>query len=137
MPEPGLHGIARVRWARPTDRLDEVVAFYRDALGLAVRTTFSGHAGYSGVILDLPVGGGELEFTEHEVGSPCPAPTADNLLVLYADDRHTHGLLVQRMRSHGHRPVAPDNPYWEQDAETFADPDGWRVTIALAQRGKA
>ena len=27
--------VLRVRWARPTDRLDEVVAFYRDGLGLA------------------------------------------------------------------------------------------------------
>ena len=26
--------VMRVRWARPTDRLDEVVAFYRDGLGL-------------------------------------------------------------------------------------------------------
>jgi catechol 2,3-dioxygenase-like lactoylglutathione lyase family enzyme len=128
-----LRGLARLRWARPTDRFEQVVAFYRDALGLPVLSSFSGHAGYSGVILGLPDAGCQLEFTEHDDGSPCPAPTADNLLVLYMDDRDAHQALVERMQSYGHEPVVPENPYWEHHAATFADPDGWRVVVAIAQ----
>ncbi len=44
-----------VRVARPTDRLEEVVAFYRDGIGLPVIGSFEGHAGYSGVMLGLYV----------------------------------------------------------------------------------
>jgi catechol 2,3-dioxygenase-like lactoylglutathione lyase family enzyme len=128
-----LRGLARLRWARPTDRLEEVVAFYRDALGLPVLTSFSGHAGYSGVIFGVPDAGCQLEFTEHAAGSPCPAPTADNLLVLYMDDREARAALVDRMHACGHDAVAPENPYWEHHAATFADPDGWRVVVALAR----
>jgi len=43
--------VVRVRWARPTDRLDEVVTFYRDGLGLKELGHFEGHSGYDGVML--------------------------------------------------------------------------------------
>ena len=41
--------VAQVRFARPTDRLDEIAHFYRDALGLPELYRFEGHAGYDGV----------------------------------------------------------------------------------------
>ena len=71
--------VAQVRIARPTDRLAEVVSFYRDALGLEQIASFEGHAGYEGVMLALPGRRDHLEFTHHQSGSPCPAPTKDNL----------------------------------------------------------
>ena len=45
---------AQIRIARPTDRLDEVVAFYRDGLGLPELYRFAGHDGYDGVMIGLP-----------------------------------------------------------------------------------
>ena len=62
------HGspVAQVRIARPTDRLAEVVSFYRDALGLEQIASFEGHAGYDGVMLALPGRSDHLEFTHHE-----------------------------------------------------------------------
>jgi hypothetical protein len=41
------------------------------------------------------------------------------------------------MHARGHEAVAPENPYWERDAVTFADPDGWRVTVALTREEEA
>src|SRR5215208_4513387 len=70
----------------PTDRLAEVVRFYRDALGLEQITSFEKHAGYDGVMLALPGRRDHLEFTHYASGSPCPAPTKDNLLVFYVED---------------------------------------------------
>jgi len=72
--------VTQVRIARPTDRLEEVVAFYRDGLGLPELTRFKDHAGYDGVMLGLPGSDYHLEFTSHADGSPCPAPSIDNLL---------------------------------------------------------
>jgi hypothetical protein len=120
--------LAAVRFARPTDRLAEVLRFYEDGLGLRRIDSFEGHAGYSGVMLGLPDEDVHLELTTHEDGSPGPAPTRDNLLVLYMTDRSAIAGIDARMRSLGHEPVEPENPYWSGDL-TFEDPDGWRVVL--------
>lgn len=119
----------QVRIARPTGRLDEVVRFYRDGLGLEVIGSFENHAGYSGVMLGLPGREYHLEFTTHDEGSPCPAPTRDNLLVFYIPDAEAIRQLTARLNGMGHFAVAPENPYWEQRGKTFEDPDGWRVVL--------
>ena len=121
--------VVQVRVARPTDRLEEVVGFYRDALGLEQVGSFEGHEGYDGVMLGLPGREYHLEFTRHAEGSPCPAPSKDNLLVLYVEDERAAGEMVERLKARGHEPVPPENPYWAARGVTFEDPDGWRVVI--------
>lgn len=125
------HGlkVAAVRVARPTDRLEAVVAFYEEGLGLPRIGSFQGHAGYDGVMLGLPGQEYHLEFTRHAEGSPCPAPTRDNLLVLYFSDHEHLARLRAKLESLGHRPVEPENPYWRGKSVTFEDPDGWRVVL--------
>jgi len=78
-----------IRFARPTDQLERVTEFYREGLGLQVIGSFDHHAGYDGVMLGLPDASVQLEFTQHAHGSPCPAPTRDNLLVLYVQVKRT------------------------------------------------
>ena len=124
--------VAQVRIARPTDLLEEVVRFYRDALGLEQIASFEGHAGYDGVMLALPGRRDHLEFTGHASGSPCPAPTKDNLLVFYVEDDGAIGEMAARLQRHGHEPVEPENPYWAEKGLTFEDPDGWRVVLMRA-----
>ena len=121
--------VVQVRVARPTDRLAEVVGFYRDALGLPQLGSFEGHDGYDGVMLGLPGRGYHLEFTSHAAGSPCPAPTRDNLLVLYVEDAAALARTLARLAALGHHPVEPENPYWAARGHTFEDPDGWRVVL--------
>lgn len=124
--------VVGVRVARPTDRLEEVVAFYHDGLGLPVIDSFEDHAGYSGVMLGLPGASYHLEFTHHEAGSACPAPSKDNLLVLYLSERTAMERLVEWLSAMGYPPVPPENPYWSTErSATIADPDGWRVVLML------
>jgi catechol 2,3-dioxygenase-like lactoylglutathione lyase family enzyme len=125
--------LMQIRVARPTDKLKEVVSFYRDALGMPVIAQFENHAGYSGVILGMPTERFHLEFTHAEAGSPCPAPSRDNLLVFYMPDSQTYAEAVKRLHDQGHAPVEPENPYWEDKSLTFEDPDGWRVVIYRGQ----
>jgi catechol 2,3-dioxygenase-like lactoylglutathione lyase family enzyme len=122
--------VMRVRVARPTDRLEQVVAFYRDGIGLPVIDSFQGHAGYSGIMLGLPGADYHLEFTQHEEGSPCPAPTRDNLLVFSLRDAAAIERVVARLSARGHLSVPPENPYWRKaGGVTIEDPDGWRVVF--------
>jgi catechol 2,3-dioxygenase-like lactoylglutathione lyase family enzyme len=125
--------VMRVRVARPTDRLEEVVAFYRDGIGLPVIGSFEGHAGYDGVMLGLPGTAYHLEFTRHEAGSDCPAPSRDNLLVFYLAESSAVERVVARLQTMGYPAVPPENPYWSvQRAVTVEDPDGWRVVFLQA-----
>lgn len=122
----------QVRFARPTDRLDEVVRFYREGLGLQVIGSFERHAGYSGVMMGLPGNDYHLEFVHHEDGSPGPAPSEENLIVFYLPNPEAVEEAGDRLREIGCEPVPPENPYWEENGLTFADPDGWRVVLYAA-----
>lgn len=85
-------------------------------------------------MVGLPGHGYHLEFTTHEPGSPCPAPTRDNLLVLSIPDRAARDAAVARLGALGYHPVPPENPYWARDGVTIEDPDGWRVVL-MSTRG--
>lgn len=115
--------------ARPTDNLEEIVRFYREGLGLLELCSFKGHDGYEGVMLGLPGRTYHLEFTRHENGSPCPAPTKDNLLVLYLAVQEAVDRVVQSLAGLGYESVAPENRYWEGKSVIVEDPDGWRVVL--------
>ncbi|PTX10473.1 glyoxalase/bleomycin resistance protein/dioxygenase superfamily protein [Pontibacter mucosus] len=122
--------VAQVRIARPTDKLQEVVRFYCQGLGLRKLGGFENHNGYDGVMVGLPGLGYHLEFTQHQHGSPCPAPTKDNLLVLYIPDKQSINTVVERLGSMGYPAVEPENPYWkDKGAITIEDPDGWRLVL--------
>ena len=115
----------QVRVARQSPRLDEVVAFYRDGLGLPEVDRFAGHADYDGVMLDLPGTGAHLEFpaTDH-----IPPPTAhvEDLLVLYLGDRDAVDRILSRLEA---APVPAANPYWDEVGVTVLDPDGFRIVL--------
>ncbi|ALC91256.1 hypothetical protein AM500_16745 [Bacillus sp. FJAT-18017] len=125
--------VVQFRIARPTDQLDKVVAFYRDGIGLKVIGSFKQHDGYDGVMLGLPDANYHLEFTQHEKGSPCPAPTEDNLLVFYIPDKAERDEIAARLNEMGYLPVEPENPYWKNAGVTIADPDGWRIVLQNTQ----
>jgi catechol 2,3-dioxygenase-like lactoylglutathione lyase family enzyme len=121
--------IPRMRVARPTDRLEEVTAFYRDALGLEVLGSFDDHGGFDGVMLGIRDAPYHLEFTRKRGHSVGRAPTEDHLLVFYLPDRVAWQAAVDRVRAQGHEPVASFNPYWDRAGCTFEDPDGYRVVL--------
>ena len=125
--------VRQLRIARPTDRLDAVVGFYRDGLGLEEIDRFDDHDGYSGVMLGLPGATYHLEFTSHVDGSPGAAPSRENLIVLYLGSTAEVAAVAARLAARGHAAVAAENPYWnEAGAVTVEDPDGWRVVLVPA-----
>jgi catechol 2,3-dioxygenase-like lactoylglutathione lyase family enzyme len=115
----------QLRVARHTERLDELVAFYRDGIGLTEIGGFRDHAGYDGVFLAVPGAGAHLELTAGgEHGAPAPHP--ESLLVLYLGDAAAVERVAARL---GREPVEPANPYWADHGVTIEDPDGFRVVL--------
>ena len=120
---------AQVCIARPTDNLKAVTEFYHNALGMPIIGSFNEHDGYDGIMLGIKGANIHLEFTQHKHGSPCPAPSLDNLLVLYYATSAEFDAAVALIESFGHIPVAPENEYWLDKGLTYEDPDGWRVVL--------
>jgi hypothetical protein len=122
--------VTQIRVARPTGQLKEIERFYCEGVGLRKIGSFEKHNGYDGIMIGLPGYSYHLEFTQHEAGSPCPAPTNDNLLVFYIPDKRSMQTIVERLAQMGYPEVASENPYWQQQsAATIADPDGWRLVL--------
>lgn len=121
-------GAAHLRIARPTDHLDEVVAFY-EALGFKRVGGFVDHDGIDGVMLGHDGAGSHLEFTHHRGHTVGGAPTADHLLVFYVPDAATWSAVTASIEARGLVPVPSANPYWDRHGRTYEDPDGYRVVI--------
>jgi len=115
----------QVRVARHTNRLAEIVRFYRDGLGLREIGHFKDHDGYDGIFLALTGTETHLEFTtggEHRG----PTPHLDSLLVLYLGNVDAVSEACERV---GAQPVEPANPYWKEHGVTLVDPDGFHVVL--------
>ncbi len=125
----GMNVNTTLRVARPTERLEEVLRFYRDGLGLAVIGSFQDHEGFDGVMLGMPGASYHLEFTRKRGHQSGRAPTLDNLLVFYLPDETEWQTAVDRMIANGYEPTPSFNPFWDRSGRTFDDPDGYRVVI--------
>jgi catechol 2,3-dioxygenase-like lactoylglutathione lyase family enzyme len=115
----------QLRVARHTERLDAVVGFYRDGIGLTEIGGFRDHDGYDGVFLAVPGSGAHLEFTGGG-GHGAPRPHPESLLVLYLGDGEAVQAAATRL---GVDPIPPANPYWAEHGVTFRDQDGFRVVL--------
>ena len=131
-PTSRVTGDVAMRVARPTDRLEEVVRFYSQGLGLTRLGSFQDHDGFDGVMLGLPGARYHLEFTHKRGHRAGRAPTQDDLLVFYLPDSEQWLEAIARMVAAGFEPVTSFNPYWDRLGRTFEDPDGYRVVLQNA-----
>jgi hypothetical protein len=118
-----------LRVARPTERLEEITAMYRDGLGLELLGSFEGHNGFDGRMLGVPGCPYHLEFTCHRGHDAGSAPSEDNLLIFYLPDRDEWESACARMLRARFREVAAYNSYWDRDGKSFEDLDGYRVVL--------
>jgi catechol 2,3-dioxygenase-like lactoylglutathione lyase family enzyme len=128
---PGGFAVAQVCIARPTARFDEVIAFYRDGLGLPVLSQFETD-GAKGGMVGLPGSGHHLEFIQpaNAVDIPFDVPNKLHALVLHMPEASDVKLVSQRLQARGLKQVTPGNPYWIGRAAVYEDPDGWPIVLA-------
>ena len=127
--------LVAMRVARPTADLDRIRSFYEHIVGLPLLWSFVDHDGFDGAIFGLPDERAQLEIVRSPHGD-VPAPTHEDVLVLYQSDTSAADDLVARLRRAGAVEVSNDptlNPYWPRHgARTFSDPDGYRLIVAPA-----
>lgn len=118
-----------LRIARPVRDLELAVSMYKEGVGLQELGGFRDHDGFDGVMLGRPGADHHFEFTVCRHHPVQPAPTAEDLLVLYIPDQEAWEHRCAALLSAGFRETPPFNPYWETRGRTFVDPDGYRLVV--------
>jgi hypothetical protein len=118
-----------LRIARPVTELERSAAMYGRGLGLREVGRFEDHDGYDGVMLGAPGLGYHFEFTRHRRHPIGPAPTPEDLIVVYVPDPCAWKAACLLMIDAGFVEVVPVNPYWQARGRTFEDHDHYRVVI--------
>ena len=76
----------QLRIARPVTSLERSAVMYARGLGLRELGRFEDHQGFDGVMLGLPELPYHFELTRCRTHPVAPAPTAEDLVVLYLPD---------------------------------------------------
>ena len=124
--------VPHLRIARPVSDVQRARAMYGEGLGLELLGSFEDHEGFDGVMLGFPGASFHFEFTHCRTHPVSPAPTAEDLAVLYIPASSEWRSACERMLGVGFRPAASFNPYWDRRGRTFQDPDGYRVVLQNA-----
>lgn len=120
---------AHVRLARPSRDLAAVERFYVQGLGLEVLYRAAGSPGeHDLLMLGWREASWHLEFVGGPDLSAHPAPTVEDLFVLYLSEP-IDGALVARLEQAGGKRVS-QGAYWDRWGVTVKDPDGYRLVLS-------
>jgi catechol 2,3-dioxygenase-like lactoylglutathione lyase family enzyme len=129
--DPPPLAASHLRIARPSRDLARTERFWVSGLGLRVLERIQPRAEdeHELVMLGWPGAAWHLELVSDPDGQTPPAPTEEDLMVLYlgqpAGDR-----LIARLAGAGGRLVPASNPYWDRWGVTIADPDSYRLVLS-------
>lgn len=118
----------KFRVARHTTDLQLIIDFYTQLLELEVLGSFENHSTYDGVFLGKKGLDWHLEFTTSSE-APVHHPDEDDVLVFYAQNSSEFNRIKANFDLNKQLPVLAKNPYWNQHALTYLDPDGFRVVV--------
>jgi len=124
-----------LRVARHTSSLQPIIDFYTSLLGFEVLGSFKNHSNYDGVFIGIPGESWHLEFTISNE-APQHTPDVDDLLVFYAASYEAYAKILQHAVELQVQQVTAKNPYWQSNATTLLDPDGYRVVVTMQKAGK-
>lgn len=121
-----------LRIARPVTDPTAAADLYCRGLGLTVLGSFSDHDGFDGVMLGKRGAGFHFEFMRSRAHPVRPAPTVEDLVVLYVPEPASWAAACARMLGAGFIGVASFNPYWDRHGRTFEDADRYRTVLQQA-----
>ncbi|HTZ94630.1 MAG TPA: VOC family protein [Streptosporangiaceae bacterium] len=131
-PGPASH----LRVARPSRNLAAAERFWVAGLGLEVlfRLDDSAEGGHGLLMAGWPGAAWHLELVGDPAAETPPAPTEEDLLVLYLDGPVDDEVITGLVDAGGTR-VAARNPYWDEWGVTIIDPDGYRLVLCTRSWG--
>lgn len=121
----------KLRVARHTTNLQPLIDFYTKVIGLKIIGEFKNHNNYDGVFIGGRDAAWHLEFTVSNE-PPNHHPDEEDLLVFYPSSNEEYNRMKRNIVDHDIEQLIPKSPYWKENGITIADPDGFRIVIALS-----
>ena len=112
--------------------LAKSLRMYCDGLGWRVLGEFADHDGFDGAMVGDADASYHFEFTVKRADGAAPAPTTEDLVVLYLPILQEWQRTCASLVAAGFVEVASTNPYWSARGKTFQDPDGYRIVLENA-----
>lgn len=110
---------------------------YCRGLGLRVVGSFENHEGFDGVMLGIAGSSYHFEFTHCRTHPVAPAPTPEDLLVVYIPVEAEWKARCASMQAAGFTQVTSFNPFWDIRGRAYEDPDGYRIVLQQAEWSSA
>jgi len=122
---------SHLRIARPSRDLEQAERFWVHGAGMTVlyRADSEGEGGHALLMVGWPQAAWHLELVGDPNGETPPAPTEEDLLVLYLG-MPVPDALIGRMAHAGGKVVPARNPYWDRWGVTIMDPDRYRLVLS-------
>lgn len=117
------------RYARHTNQLEALKAFYSSILNFEILGSFVNHNGYDGVFIGKKDTNWHLEFTQTNEIVTHVFDEDDNL-VFYPEFIKEYTSLIDNLFSKQIEILKPKNPYWIENGIMIADPDGYKIIIS-------
>jgi len=123
---------AHLRIARPVRDPAATARFWIDGLGMTELYRYAGTGtvgDHAVIMIGWPDADWHLEFVAAADAQVEPAPTPEDLVVLYLDGDVPESI-VANIEKHGGERVPAHNPYWDKWGVTLQDPDGYRLVLS-------
>ncbi len=117
------------RLARHTNDFQPIISFYTQLLGFELLGSFENHDGYDGIFLGKKGLNWHLEFTKSSQKAHRTIDD-DDFLVFYPSTQVEYDTILNRFATKNVLPIPTKNPYWQQHAVAFPDPDGFSILIS-------
>jgi catechol 2,3-dioxygenase-like lactoylglutathione lyase family enzyme len=118
-----------LRFARHTNNLEKIEAFYINILGFERLGGFQNHNNYNGVFVGKPDLDWHFEFTESNDKANHHFDE-DDVVVLYPSTMLEYNNLLESISNNNISIITSKNPYWNENGKLFLDPDGFRIIIS-------
>ena len=117
------------RVARHTNKLESLIAFYRDILNFEILGRFENHNNYDGVFLGRKGLNWHLEFTK-SADKANHKFDVDDILVFYPKTNNDYNKILHNIEQGQIKIKESTNPYWNKNGIMIQDPDGFNVIIS-------
>ena len=119
----------KFRFARHTNDLEHLSAFYIKVLGMEILGNFQNHNGYDGVFIGKKNENWHLEFTKSNEMIQFNFGEED-ILVFYPNTKSEYEHILGKINNFSIKIIESKNPYWNENGKMFLDPDGYRIIIS-------